>query len=181
MLITGGLTAASMAMQLFGGQKAASASKQQAQLSSQNAQYEMQIDQQRRQAMELDAQRKSIDVVRNAQRARSIALTDAASSGSQFGSGLQGGYGQIAGQSGFNLLGINQNRQIGESIFGYNQQIDLNKIRMASLGSQIASGEGEMSLGKSLGSSIGPLSNLGIAGANAGGKVGSSLLSGLGF
>lgn len=178
MLVTGGLTAASMFMQWQGGQKAAQASQQQAQLSAQNAGFEMQIDQQRRQAMELDAQRKSMDVIRNAQRARATALSNAAGSGSQFGSGLQGGYGQISGQSGFNLLGINQNRMIGENIFGLNQQIDQNKMQIASLGGTLASAEGEMGFGKSLGGAIGPLSNLGIAGVNAGISSGKSIFGG---
>jgi len=40
------------------------------------------------------------------QRARSLALSTATNQGAQFGTGLQGGYGQISGESGTNMLGI---------------------------------------------------------------------------
>lgn len=167
MLITGGLTAASMTMSILGGNKAAEAQQQQAALSSRNAQYEMQIDQQRRQMMELDAQRKQMEVVRNAQRARSMALSSQTNQGAQFGSVRGGSLGQISGQTGINTLAISQDLGIGENIFGLNQQIDQNKIQMAALGGQVASGQGEMMFGSALGSATSSLSNMGIAGANS--------------
>jgi hypothetical protein len=85
--------------------------------------YEQQIEGQRMQAMNLDARRRSLEVLRNQQRARAVALTNANAQGAARGSGLQGGYGQIAGQTGVNMLGISQNLQIGQNIFGLNNQI----------------------------------------------------------
>jgi len=166
LLISGGMTVASLGMSLFGSNKAAQASQQQAALSGQNAQYEMQVDQQRQQAMELDAKRKQTEVTRNMMRARSLALNTATNQGAQQGSALGGAYGQISGSTGRNTLGIGQDLSIGENIFGLNQKIDQNKVQMASLGGDIASGEGMMSFGRALGQSTGPLSNMGIAGFN---------------
>lgn len=95
--------------------------------------YERQVEGQRQQAMELDARRRSLEVLRNQQRARAVALTNANAQGAARGSGLQGGYGQIAGQSGVNLLGISQNLQIGQNIFGLNNQITDQKQAYADL------------------------------------------------
>src|SRR5258705_1063150 len=101
--ISASLMAVGLGMQIFGGISAANAQKQIAQSSARVAGLEQQADAQRRQQMELDANRKQMEVFRNNQRARAQALNNATSSGSQFGSGLQGGYGQISGMSGTNL------------------------------------------------------------------------------
>src|SRR6267154_399541 len=63
------------------------------------------INQQNLMQMKLNARRAQTEVIRNAQSARSMALASATGQGAQFGSGLQGGYGQIQGRSGTNLLG----------------------------------------------------------------------------
>lgn len=88
------------------------------------------IQQQKRQAMELDANRSQLEVIRNSQRARSMALFNAQSTGAQRGSGLQGGYGQISGQSNTNALGIQQNLQIGENVFNLNADVSKNSLDM---------------------------------------------------
>jgi len=168
MLITGGLTAASMFMSISGSQEAAKAAKQQAALSSQNAGLEMQVDEQRRQMMEISAKRQMTEQLRNIQRARSMSLSTETSQGAQFGSVVGGAQGAISGQGNFNLAGINQSLAIGRNIFGLNESIDRNKIQIAALGGQVAEGQGEMAFGQALGSAIPALSNLGTAGVNAG-------------
>lgn len=107
-------------------------------------QQEMAIQQQRRQAMELDASRKQKEVIRNQQRARSLALTTATAQGASRGSGLQGGYGQISGQSGVNALGIQQNLQIGRNIFDYNYQISQNRIAASELETQYSNDRADL-------------------------------------
>jgi hypothetical protein len=72
----------------------------------------------RMQAMELDASRKTREIVRNQQRARSVAVTNANAQGALGGSGLFGGFGQIQGQSGVNALGVNQSLNQGRQMFG---------------------------------------------------------------
>lgn len=160
------VTAASVATSIFGGMKQASAANKEAQAQQQIAGLEIQADQQRRQAMELDASRKSMEVLRNSQRARATALTNATSSGSQFGSGLQGGYGQIGGSTGFNLLGISQNKTIGENLFNINDQIDQQRMLYAQASGQMATGQGISSIGSMLGQNNTGLTNLVKTGMN---------------
>src|SRR5690349_12770116 len=83
---------------------------------------EQQTEAQRFAAMELDARRQSLEAIRQGQRARALGLTAATQQGAGFGSGLQGGYGQISGQTNQNLLGVGQNLEIGRNIFGINSQ-----------------------------------------------------------
>jgi hypothetical protein len=135
--------------------------KGQAEASKQMAAIEMQQEKVRMQAMELSARRQQMEVVRNQQRARSLALTVANSQGAQFGSGLSGGYGQIAGQTGVNLLGISQNLGFGEQMFALNNQLSQTKMQYADAGSQMALGSGLSSLGGTLLNNMEPLSAFG--------------------
>jgi len=127
-----------------------SAANQAAGVSQNISGLELKVNEQRKNAMEVDARRRQLDVVRNNQRARSMAQTSATSQGSQLGSGLQGAYGQIGGQAGFNLQGINQNLEIGRNIFGLDTQISQNKITMAGLQGQEATASGVSAIGQSI-------------------------------
>jgi hypothetical protein len=100
--------------------------------------------------MQLQARRAQMEVVRNSQRARALALNNAVSSGSQFGSGLSGGYGQISGQSKTNELGISQNLEIGKQEYQANQAIDAAELQMSKYKGQQATAQGFSSLGSSL-------------------------------
>lgn len=98
---------------------------------------EQRIQESNRQAMELGARRQSLEIIRQQQRGRALAL---ATNVSQGGSGavngssaLQGAYGQIGGQTGVNMLGVSQNLQIGRDIFTANQNISQNRIDSANL------------------------------------------------
>jgi hypothetical protein len=105
------------------------------------------INEQNLMQMKLNARRAQMEVLRNNQRARSMALSSATGQGAQFGSGLSGGYGQIAGMSGTNLLGINQNLKIGETISTYNQDITNQQLALANYQSKAATAQGISSLG----------------------------------
>lgn len=102
---------------------------------------EAQAEAQRKQMMELNARRSALQVVRNQQRARSMAVSTSTQQGAQFGSGVQGAYGQISGQSGVGLLGINQQLQAGENLFGINSQIMQQRQQYAQFGSQAYTGQ----------------------------------------
>lgn len=119
---------------------------------------EQRQEQIRQQAMELEARRRQIEIVRQRQRAQAMGLATATSQGAAQGSGLQGGYAQAAGQSNFNALGISQNLQLGQQMFGAN--IDLSNARMG-----IAQGQSQMAMGNSL-------SSLGGAAISAAGTIG---------
>ena len=84
---------------------------------------EFQMEAQRQQAMELDAKRQQMEIIRNQQRARALTLTNATAQGAQFGTGVQGGYGQTQGQAGTNLLGTQQQLDLGRNMFNLNKQL----------------------------------------------------------
>lgn len=92
---------------------------------------ESQAEDQRRAAMELDARRSVRQTIRQAQVARATGLSAAVNQGAMFGSGLQGAYGQIAGDTNTSLLGIGQNLEIGRAIFGINSNITQQKLAYA--------------------------------------------------
>jgi hypothetical protein len=100
--------------------------------------------------MELDANRRTIQTVRAVQQARSLALSNATAQGGAKGSGLMGGYSQIAGQGNAGLLGINQNLTIGRSISDANQQISGLNMQLADTKADESFWSGLGSLGGSL-------------------------------
>ena len=135
---------------IFGGLKSYGAAQQQFSAESKIFGLEQQAEAQRKQMMELNAKRLSLETVRHAQRARSQALAGSTQGGSQFGSGLAGGYGQIQGQAGVGLLGISQQRQAGEALFGINSQISQQRMAYAQAGSQAYTGQAISGAGQSI-------------------------------
>jgi len=149
-----------LGMSIAGGVGQAGAARASAEAKRQIAGLEMKQDAARKQAMELSAQRQQMEVLRNAQRARSLALNNATSQGAQFGSGLQGGYGQVQGAASWNNLGITQNLDLGEQMFSLNQHINEQKMNIAGAESSSATYGGIGSIGKTLTGSFGPIKNL---------------------
>ncbi len=84
---------------------------------------QFQMEAQRHQAMELDAKRQQLEIIRNHQRNRALAATSATAQGALFGSGLQGGYGQLSGVSNTNALGVQQQLNLGNNMFNLNKQL----------------------------------------------------------
>jgi len=136
-------------LQAYGAFAGASASSKYAEEASaaqkEISKLERQTEAQRRQQMELNASRQKMELFRNSQRARALALTNATSQGASKGSGLQGGYGQISGDTNTNLLGINQNLMIGRNIFDINNLISGQKdiLTQAQADYQTASSEAQ--------------------------------------
>lgn len=112
------------------------------------------------QAMETDAQRRQLEVVRQAQVARATATSSAVSQNAQLGSGLQGGYGQISGEENTNLLGIQQNLQFGREQFAINNQISNDRISLASAQGMSGWGSGLTSIGNTMMSAYGASTRL---------------------
>lgn len=97
------------------------------------------IEQQKRQAMEVDARRQQLEIIRQQQRGRSLALATGVAQGgggAMRASSLQGAYGQIAGQSGVNMLGVQQALQTGRAVFDANASITDFNSQMATLQNQ---------------------------------------------
>lgn len=144
------LQAYGASQKMAGASAAASAQKQQIGL-------EQQAEATRQQYMEYDSRQKSLQVARNMQRARHLALNNATTQGAQFGSGLQGGYGQVAGQGNTNLQGIGVNLGLGRQMFGINSQISQAKISQVTGQQQMQFGSGLQSLGSGLTGAMGPV------------------------
>lgn len=137
-------------------------------------QYEQANENTRRNFMEISARRQQLENFRNFQRQRATALENATTQGASQGSGLQGGYAQVRGQSEWNALGINQGLYMGRSIFDTNAMISQSKIAQANASllmqqGQLTQQRGQMKLQEgsdqmSLGMSF-------IGGAGAGGRL----------
>lgn len=132
-------------MQLFGGLGGASVSKQQSQLNAQSAQIsgqvsadEGKINEQKKMQVGLEAQRAQLENFRNVQKAQAHNLNTATQQGAQFGSGLAGGQAEAQDQGGVNALGIGQNLEISNNIFGIDADISSKRVQMANLQSQSA-------------------------------------------
>jgi hypothetical protein len=162
-----------VAMSAFGGLSAAGISSQISNLSQNEVGLEGDVNNQKYQAMELSSRRQQTENMRNAQRQRSQATAAATSDGAQLGSGLQGGLAGVTDQSTFNALGINQNTQIGQNIFGLDASISNDKRQIAGLQGQQATDQGIASLGGALTSSAGTIGKLAQSAPGALSKIGS--------
>jgi len=164
MAIVGGIGLGLQGAGLFGGM---SASGKYNQAQQQQIQAEQAAEAQRRQLDLLKHQRNQVEIYRNAQRAKSLALNNSVNQGANFGSGLSGGLGQISGQSGTNLVGENQNFQIGQNIFDDNAKVSNAKIAQANAQQDMQKWQGLSSFGGSLigsATSFGKLSSQTYAG-----------------
>lgn len=149
------------ALSLFGGIKSSSDAKQAAGINKGIAGDEQQINNQKQMQMQLEGRRMQMENLRNSQRLRAQATAAATNQGANLGSGLQGGLSQISDQSGVQALGINQNQEIGNNIFGINNDISSKKMQLADVQSSQATDAALMSLGGALvktGGTIGGLS-----------------------
>lgn len=118
------LTVLGTGVSMFGQFKEAKASKKQEAL--------------RQRQMELEATRQRREQVRRATVARAQATANAYNQGSGDSSGLSGGLAQITSQANRNILGINQDEQIGNQVFKTNQQIASARF-IQSVGSGVSS------------------------------------------
>lgn len=110
----------------------------------------------RQKAANLDALRRKRAAVRDMQMQRSIALSNATAQGAEAGSGLQGAMAGISGQGTTNIVGINQQNELGNQVFSANRQA----TRASSFG---ATGEGLQSLGGSLVKNAGTIASVGTS------------------
>jgi hypothetical protein len=109
---------------LFGSQN--NANTNQSWLSQANALLDMQQNSLRQRQMNLDAERRKRDIIRSAQVATAKAENSAANSGAINSSGIEGARAGISGQAGVNYLGVSQNQEIGNQMFGLaNQQAQM--------------------------------------------------------
>lgn len=144
------IAVAGLAISAFGAYQSYSSAQDASAISQQQIALQQRAEAERRKAMELDARRRRLEVIRNRQRVSSIATARATSQNAQLGSALPGSLAQIGNQAGFNLLGINQNLEIGRNIFDINAQLSQQNIAMANAQSGLAFGNSLGSFGSTL-------------------------------
>lgn len=148
--VSAGLQVIGLGLQLYGGIEASRKAHEAANINVGIAADEQKINAQKQEAMQLSSRRQQLEVFRNQQRLRAQATNAAVNQGAQFGSGLQGGLAQVDDQSLFNAQGINQNLEIGQNIFGINNDISSKKMQLAQIGADQATATGVSSLGGAL-------------------------------
>lgn len=147
------LTAVGTGLQFKASQDAAEA--QEAQVKAQER-----AEAARKQALEVETTRKRREFIRNSIVARSTALSQGVARGAQDSSVLEGAFGQIAGQTAFNVAGANLQQDFGNELFAASAQGLQGKRQEAQAGAQSALGGGISSLGGALGRNIGPINRL---------------------
>lgn len=158
--ITGGLGLVGAGIGLYGTIGAMDAAKQASQVSGEIAGQEEAINATRRQQMNLMAERQNIENYRNVQRTRAMGMAAAVNQGAQFGSGIAGAQGAESAEGAQNTRNIDQNRQIGNKIFGYTDTIDSLQQQLAGLQGTMATDQGIMGIGRAVMGAAGPLGNL---------------------
>lgn len=159
-LFTGAFAAAGIGLSIAGYSQSKDAAAQMAAYQQTIIAEQQKQEKIRMQAMELDSRRKTVEAVRQQQRARSLALAAAVNQGANQSSGLQSGYGQIQGQSAWNISGIQQQVQFGRQIFASNERLSKARMGYAGAQSDYMTGQGLSSLGGSLVSNASTLGNI---------------------
>jgi len=152
---------AGLGLSAYGTVQSAQAQSQSAQLSQQQIRLQRQAEAERKKAMELDAIRQRREIIRRSIAARSVATATATNQGAQYGSALPGAYGGISGQTGVKELALNQNLEIGQNIFGINNQISRIGGQITGLQSSAATYAGLSSFGFALAQNAGTIGNIG--------------------
>lgn len=148
--ISAGLGIAGLGLKIFGGILGSDAAEQAHQAQMNIASAQVRENYQKSLAMTLQSRRQQLDILRNSQRARALALNAATNQGAQFGTGLQGGYGQIAGQSNENLLTNAQSLATGQRMYDLTNEITHYNMDLSSAQTQMSNAQGWSSLGGSL-------------------------------
>ena len=159
---TAGVGIAGLAISAIGQEQQAKAQSQVYQSDVKTAQLEQQVNEQRRQQMNLNYQRQSIENLRNVQKAQAAGLAAATEGGAQFGSGLAGGRSQEAAQGAWNAESLSQNFQIGNKMFDLDNQIDQQKINKANAESSANKAAGTAALGGDILKGAGSIAQLGM-------------------
>jgi hypothetical protein len=159
--LTSIIAAAGLGLTAAGSYMAYKGQQTQAKYQQQAIGLQQEAEAERKKQMNLEAMRRRREIIRQALAARSMALATATNQGASGGSALGGAYGQISGREGTSILGVNQNQEIGNNLFGINQSI-LGAYRGASqAGASAAMGSGLASLGGALLKNEGSINRIG--------------------
>lgn len=135
-----GVSAVGVGVSMYG-------SSQQAKANQDIASQQQQANQISLQAMEVESHRRQLETVRQGQIARSQSTAVATSQNAQLGSGLPGAQAQVTGEQNYNMLGLNQNLDLGKEMNTVNNNISQDRMSLASAQGISAFGSGLTSLG----------------------------------
>jgi len=138
-----GLTAAGVGTQMY-------AMSQQKEVSKEMAERQKQAEAVRQQQMNLESMRKKREIIRNANVASSMAVSQATNQGGGESSGLAGALASVSGRSGGSALAVEQNTQLGNQMFEINKQSAGLQADRAGWDSVSGIGSGISSLGGSM-------------------------------
>lgn len=155
LLAQGLLTFGGIGLSLYGTQQQVKLAKEKAGEEQAIAMDEQRAEAVRYTAMVYDARRRQLETIRNAQRARAMAVSAAVNQGvgvgsTDYGSGLPGGEGQIAADAATSQKNISVNQQFGQQMFAVNSDIAGHKWKEAQISGDMAEAQGWSSLGGSL-------------------------------
>lgn len=176
-----------LALQLYGGASAYGTQRHLSESQQEVARLQGQEEAQRRQYMEMDFRRRSVENLRKTQQMAALSQATSTNQGAQFGSGAAAGQGNVRSEGAWNAQGLSGSVEIGRNIFDLNAQISQQRILQAQYGSALATDQGLSSLGGSLLSSIRParelsgLTSLVQPGGGGGGSQPTSSATGYGF
>lgn len=148
--ISTGLGVAGFGLKLLGGLFGSSAASEIHEAQQRIYQEQLKGNIEKQKAMMLASRRQQLEIIRNEQRARALALNSAVSQGAQYGSGLQGGLAQVSGDANTNLLGNQQSMQIGQTMYGINNNISKYNLQVSEAQTSLSNAQGLASLGGSL-------------------------------
>jgi hypothetical protein len=148
------LTAIGTGLQVHGAMEGAEAAKE-------SIAAQQRAERARQQGLEIEKNRQRRNDIRAGIIARSQALSSATSRGVEDSSILGGAYGQIAGQTAFNVAGANLQQGLGNELFAASRQGLAAQEHAASAGTIGAFGQGISSLGSAVGSRVGDIYRLG--------------------
>jgi hypothetical protein len=145
-----GISAIGLGLQVWSGMESSSAAKESYEAQNKINAEEGQIQALKQRQAQLEARRMQTENMRNIQRGRAMASQAAVNQGAQFGTGLQGGLAQVQAQGFWNMLGVDQAQEIGNTIAGHNQTISGLKTQVNNAQSDMATSQGYASIGGAL-------------------------------
>lgn len=152
--------AGGIGLQLFGAHKAAGAASQINTLQNQELGQEQSENDIRQQAVALQAQRKSIQNVREAQMSAARSRAAGVASGAQFGSGAKAGEEMASSGAAFNNETISQDLQQANQMFGIDRNINQLKQQIGNTQTSMYNDQALMSIGGGIAGSAGSLGKL---------------------
>lgn len=161
MILSGGMAAAGIGMELFGGSKAQTAASQINQYQQQILGNEQQANDIRQQVVANQARRRTIQNVRNVQMAAAQSRAFSVAGNSQFGSGAKAGQQMAASGGAFNQESIGQDLMSANQMFAVDRNINNLKAQIGNAQTNMYNDQAMMNLGGSM-----------IGGAKAFGQLG---------